>query len=148
MKQVIFIFAMITFSFSQAQILKPVKWTTSVSKISDTEYTLVATATIEPNWHLYSQIVPENGPIATTFTFAGSPNYLKKGNTKEEPGHTIHDPVFDMEITYFEHKASFKQRIKLKNAAPFDVNGTVEFMVCDDRRCLPPTELDLVFHIK
>ncbi len=133
---------------SYSQILDPVKWSTSVNKISDSEYELIATATIEDQWHLYSQNVPENGPIATSFVFEGNANYLKKGNTKEEEGHTVNDPVFEMIIKFFETKASFKQRIKLKTKKAFQVNAVVEFMVCDDSRCLPPTEVDLVFDVK
>ncbi|MCB4809049.1 protein-disulfide reductase DsbD N-terminal domain-containing protein [Tamlana sp. 62-3] len=131
-----------------SQILEPVKWSTNVKKISDSEYELIATATIDAGWHLYSQNVPEGGPIATTFTFNSSKNYLKKGNTSEEKGHTIHDKIFDMEIKFFETKADFKQRVKLKSIAPFKINATVEFMACNDRRCLPPTEVDLIFNIK
>ncbi|MCF8275006.1 MAG: cytochrome C biogenesis protein [Flavobacteriaceae bacterium] len=148
MKSVIFIFVFTAFSFTNAQILEPVKWTTSTTKISGTEYELVATASIESKWHLYSQTVPEDGPIATTFTFENNGKFLKKGNTIEEKGHMVDDPVFEMQIKFFENKASFKQRIKLKSKAPFKVAATVEFMVCDDSRCLPPTEVDLVFDIK
>ncbi|AXP82180.1 Disulfide bond corrector protein DsbC [Mariniflexile rhizosphaerae] len=148
MKKAIIFITLLIYATGSAQILEPVKWTTSVTKISNTEYELVAMATIEKNWHLYSQTVPDDGPIPTNFTFEGSGNYLKKGNTTEEKGHTIDDPIFDMKITYFENKASFKQRIKLKEKVPFKVNATVEFMVCDDSRCLPPTEVDLVFNIK
>ncbi|MGJ5642384.1 protein-disulfide reductase DsbD domain-containing protein [Formosa sp. S-31] len=148
MKKVILFFALLTAFVGQAQILEPVKWSTSVNKISDSEYELVATATIEKGWHLYSQNVPQDGPIPTKFTFEGNSNYLKKGNTVEEKGHTIQDPVFEMEIKFFETKADFKQRVKLKGKAPFDVKGIVEFMVCDDSRCLPPTEVDLVFNVK
>ena len=137
----------ITFA-ANAQILEPVKWSTSVTKISDTEYELVATATIQSGWHLYSQNVPQDGPIPTKFAYEGNSNYLKKGNTVEEKGHTIQDPIFEMQITYFEKKADFKQRIKVKGKVPFQVKGTVEFMVCDDSRCLPPTEVDLVFNLK
>ncbi|KJD34494.1 cytochrome C biogenesis protein [Tamlana nanhaiensis] len=147
-KTILLVIAVVCFSLGHAQILEPVKWSTSVKKISDSEYELTATATIETGWHLYSQQVPEGGPIATTFTYASTKDYLKKGNTSEEKGHTVNDPIFEMEIKYFENKANFKQRIKLKSKAPFTVNGTVEFMVCDDSRCLPPTEADLVFNIK
>jgi thiol:disulfide interchange protein DsbD len=108
---------------------------------------LIATANIDPNWHLYSQEVPEDGPIPTSFTFDGNKNYLKKGNTLEDPGHTIDDPIFEMKIKYFENKAEFKQRIKVKTTEAFQIHGTVRFMVCDDTRCLPPTEKDLVFNI-
>ncbi|MDO6516005.1 protein-disulfide reductase DsbD domain-containing protein [Zobellia uliginosa] len=148
MKNVILILVLLVFSIGNSQILEPVKWSTKVVKISDKEYELMAIATIDAKWHLYSQTVPKDGPIPTTFLFKSSTNYLKKGNTMEEEGHTINDPVFNMEIKFFEIKALFKQRILIKEKAPFKVNATVEFMVCDDSRCLPPTEVDLVFNIK
>ncbi|RXP46619.1 cytochrome C biogenesis protein [Lutibacter sp. HS1-25] len=148
MKNFILTIAFLTVSFVQAQILEPVKWTTSVKKVSDSEFILIATAEIDDNWHLYSQSVPEDGPLPTTFTFEGNANYLKKGNTLEEKGHTIKDPVFEMEIKYFEIKTTFKQHIKLKTKNAFKVKAVVEFMVCDDSRCLPPNEVDLVFNVQ
>ncbi|MDO6817998.1 protein-disulfide reductase DsbD domain-containing protein [Zobellia sp. 1_MG-2023] len=148
MKKAVLILVLLVFATGNSQILEPVKWSTKVVKISDKEYDLMAIATIDAKWHLYSQTVPEDGPIPTTFLFKSSTNYLKKGNTKEEEGHTISDPVFNMEIKFFETKALFKQRILIKEKKPFKVNATVEFMVCDDSRCLPPTEVDLVFNIK
>ena len=148
MKKLIIIICIIISANVKAQILDPVKWSTSVNKISDTEVELVASATIEDGWHLYSQSVPENGPIPTSFIFEGNSNYLKKGNTKEEEGHTVNDKIFGMKIKYFGTKASFTQRIRLKNKNKFQVNAIVEFMVCNDTQCLPPTEVDLVFDIK
>ncbi len=148
MKHIILAFAFLAITFAQAQILEPVKWSTSVTKISDTEYELIATANIDKHWHLYSQTVPEGGPVATTFTFQGNGKFLKKGNTTEDKGQTIDDPVFGMRIKFFETKAFFKQRIKLKAKEAFKINATVEFMVCDDSRCLPPTEVELVFNVK
>lgn len=132
----------------QAQIFNPVKWETSVVKINDTDFDLVATASIQNGWHLYSQTVPEDGPIPTTFTFEGNENYQKRGNTKEGVGHEVDDKVFNMRIKYFETKAEFKQRIRLNGKAPLQIKGIVEFMVCDDTSCLPPKEVDLVFAIK
>ncbi|MCR8669027.1 protein-disulfide reductase DsbD family protein [Aestuariibaculum sp. M13] len=130
-----------------AQILEPVKWSTSVEKVSDTEFDLVSKATIEKGWHLYSQNVPADGPIATSFIYDDSEgNFTIVGNTTEEEGHTIQDPVFEMEIKYFENKATFKQRIQVKEGAA-TVNGFVEFMVCDDSRCLPPSEVELTFNL-
>ncbi|UGU15475.1 protein-disulfide reductase DsbD N-terminal domain-containing protein [Sinomicrobium kalidii] len=130
-----------------AQILNPVKWSTNVTRISDSEFELIATAEMEPGWHLYSQSVPEGGPVATQFSYEGNGRYLKKGNTSEGEGHTIHDPVFDMEIKYFENKAYFKQRIKSKTDEAFKINASVRFMLCDDTQCLPPKEVDLIFEI-
>lgn len=127
-----------------SQILDPIDWSTSVEKISDTEYDLVITATIESGWHLYSQNVPEDGPIPTTFTFETSEAYTLIDKTTEDEGHEIDDPVFMMRIKYFEDKAVFKQRVSFK-ATPETVKGSVEFMVCDDSRCLPPNDEPLIF---
>ncbi|MDO6803455.1 protein-disulfide reductase DsbD family protein [Wenyingzhuangia sp. 1_MG-2023] len=114
MKKCILLLALLVFTMGNSQILELVKWATKVVKTSEKEYQLIATATIDENWHLYSQNVPENAPVPTTFSFKSNANYLKKGNTKEGLGHTIDDPIFDMEIKYFETKAIFKQRIQLK----------------------------------
>lgn len=145
----IFIFLFLTFSLGIfSQIEDPLKWATSVEKISDTEFVLVSTATIEDGWHLYAQDVPEDGPIATSFTFENPKNrYSLKGNTTEQEGVTVDDPVFDMKIKFFENTATFKQKIQTAS----DINvikGVVEFMVCDDTKCLAPTEIELVFHLK
>lgn len=127
-------------------MVNPVKWSTSVKKISNTDYELIATATIDSGWHLYSQTVPEDGPIPTTFIFNSNSSYVKKGNTKEEKGITVQDAVFNMEIKYFEKKTSFKQRIKVLKPIK-KITGEVEFMACDDRQCTPPTTIDLEFSL-
>jgi len=130
------------------QIHNPVSWSTSVEKVSDTEFDLIIKASIEPKWHLYSQNVPEDGPIPTAFTFEASDAYELVGEVSEEEGHTVDDPVFNMKIKFFENSATFKQRIKVKSEAGFKVMGEVEFMVCDDASCLPPSYVDLPFEIE
>ena len=126
MKNIVLSFVLVISANVFAQIHDPVKWKTSVEKISDSEYELVVNASIEGEWHLYSQTVPEDGPIPTSFVYEGNANYLKKGNTKEEKGHTIDDPVFNMRIKYFGKEATFKQRIKLKSTAAFKIKAVVE----------------------
>ncbi|MFD1293010.1 cytochrome c biogenesis protein CcdA [Lutibacter holmesii] len=141
------LFCIVIGTTSYAQIHDPVKWATSTEKISDTEFDLVITANIDHNWHLYSQNVPEDGPIPTSFAFTTSDGFELIGDTSEEEGHTVDDPVFGMKIKYFENAATFKQRIKLTNSALNTIIGEVEFMVCDDANCLPPTFVDLEFNI-
>ncbi|WP_310993280.1 protein-disulfide reductase DsbD family protein [Aequorivita marina] len=131
----------------QAQILDPVKWSTSVKKISETEYDLISKATIDDNWHLYSQEVPEDGPLPTVFTFEENSAYKAIGDVKESKGTTEHDQVFDMVITFFSNTATFTQRIALTGNEGTTIKGEVEFMVCDDTRCLPPNYIDLTFEI-
>ncbi|KAB1067735.1 thiol:disulfide interchange protein [Tamlana haliotis] len=145
MKNILIALALFTFGFLNSQVLDPVSWSTSVEKISDTEYNLIATANIDAGWHLYSQTVPEGGPIPTTFTFDNSEeNVTLNGNTVEAEGHTVQDPIFEMEIKYFDGEAKFIQNITVSKETA-TISGVVEFMVCDDTRCLPPTEVDLVF---
>ncbi len=141
------LFTVFISTITTAQIHEPVKWSTSTEKISDTEYNLIINASIEPNWHLYSQNVPEDGPIATSFAFTPSEDFELIGKPSEEEGHTVDDPVFNMKIKYFENSATFKQRIKLLNLEGAKIVGEVEFMVCDDSNCLPPTFIDLEFSI-
>lgn len=137
----------VSLSTVQSQILDPVKWSTSVKKISETEYDLISKATIEGGWHLYSQVVPEGGPLPTVFTFEENNAYKTIGKVKEGKGVTELDPVFDMIITFFSNTATFTQRVQLTENKGTTVKGEVEFMVCDDTRCLPPNYVDLIFKI-
>ncbi|RXP64480.1 thiol:disulfide interchange protein [Lutibacter sp. HS1-25] len=148
MKKLFLVLFLIGISISNyAQIHNPVKWSTAVNKVSDTEYDLIIKAQIEENWHLYSQNVPEDGPIPTNFTFEVGEDFQLVGTPSEEDGHIIDDPVFGMKIKYFETSATFKQRIKIINKNASSIVGEVEFMVCDDSNCLPPTFVDLEFSI-
>ncbi len=135
-------------AFSYAQMYNPVKWNTSVEKISENEFNLIFTANIEHGSHLYAQIIPENGPIATSFNFKeGLENYKLIGKPIEEEGHEVYDDVFEMDIKYFEKSAVFKQKIQLLKKSAV-VNGFIEFMACDDVQCSPPTEFDFSFNLQ
>lgn len=147
MKKLIVLFALALYSFGYSQIEDPVKWETSVEKISETEYKLISKASIEAGWHLYSQSVPDDGPIPTSFTYDDANGAFKIiGNTSEEEGHTVDDPVFEMKIKFFEDSAVFEQKIEVLGDKT-TLEGFVEFMVCNDEKCLPPTEIDLVFKL-
>lgn len=133
--------------FLKAQVYNPVKWKASVEKVSDTEFELIAKAVIENGWHLYSQTVDAGGPLPTRFTFTKNSSFQLLGKVKEEKGKTLDDPVFMMQIKFFEKATTFKQRIKVLDTKPFKVKTEVEFMVCNDVNCLPPTYEDLIFDI-
>jgi len=128
------------------QIYSPVKWTTSIEKISEKEYILKAEASIQSGWHLYGQYIEEGGPVATAFSFK-NPNKIFNlvGKTTEEKGHEVVDKIFDMKIKYFEDKALFTQKIKFTSNEIFNIAADVEFMVCDDSHCLPPSSEELSF---
>lgn len=136
MKKIIILLFLVSTS-SYSQILVPVKWTTTVEKISDTEYDLLVNAAIDSGYHLYSQKVYDDGPLPTVFIFEKSNDFELIGSTTEEKGHTVYDPVFKMEIKYFDTNATFKQRIRVKSNTNFKIIGEVEFMTCNDSNCVP-----------
>jgi thiol:disulfide interchange protein len=130
-----------------AQILEPVKWNFSQNKIAANEFELVFEASIDPTWHLYSQDIPMTPP-ATTFTFAENEKVELIGEVTEE-SQVIeeYDPNFEMELKYFANEAVFKQKVKVLVTEKVTVSGFLEFMCCDDTRCLPPTEVDFSFDL-
>ncbi len=132
-----------------AQIQNPVKWTYSVENNGKEEATLVIKASIDKGWHLYSQFIGEGGPVPTSFRFDKSSNYTLVGKVNEIPkAKPIFDEIFGMQVAWFESSATFKQKIKVSSGKDFKVNGALEFMVCDDKQCLPPDEVEFSFDIK
>lgn len=141
----ILLFLLLLWGNSQAQILEPVKWHFSSEHQEVNQVLLRFTATIEPGWHLYSQEVPENGPIPTTFTFNKSDAYKPEGRVSEPRPYEEFDESFGMDIKFFKDEVVFTQIVHLKTDDPVIISGSVEFMVCDDSRCLPPTTVDFSF---
>lgn len=129
------------------QIQTPVKWTFSIEQTGN-DATLLLKAKIDKTWHLYSQDIGPGGPIPTSFKFISNPNYELVGKVTEQKAEEILDPNFDMKVKFFEVSATFKQKIKLKNNKSFAVKGTVDFMVCNDKMCLPPDDVDFSIDVK
>jgi thiol:disulfide interchange protein DsbD len=48
--------------------------------------------------------------------------------------------VWGGEVHYYENKVEFIQVVKAKSAAKTNVAGKVEYMVCNDEKCLTPSE--------
>jgi DsbC/DsbD-like thiol-disulfide interchange protein len=121
-----------------AQIETPVTWAYAAKKTSATEATVFIKATIQPGWHIYSLNVKEGGPIKTSFTFTKSADYVLVGKVTEPKPITKYEKVFSMNVSYFEKEVVFQQKIKLKSAKATVVKGSLEFMTCNDQKCLPP----------
>lgn len=140
----IFVYSGISFS----QVFDPVNWSYHVENLGNDEYELVFEAKIDETWHLYSQEIDEGGPIPTSFNFEESDKFELIGKVIElTEGEVVHDVSFDMDLKLFSDKALFKQKIKVLTKEAFDIKGYVEFMSCDDERCLPPKEVDFSFSI-
>ena len=66
----------------------------------------------------------------TSFSIVGE---LKEPDPVEE-----YDPNFAMMVRYHSGQPRFVLSIKPSSDAPFVVEGEVEYMVCNDKTCLPP----------
>lgn len=130
-----------------AQVLEPVKWSFSVTDETTEEATLVLTANIEKHWHLYSQFIKDGGPVPTSFRFTPSTDYKTIGKVKEPKPIQMYDKNFEMDLLFFDGRVSFTQKIKKITSHPFVINGTLEYMTCDDEKCLPPSEVDFTFRL-
>ncbi|MDR1553441.1 MAG: thioredoxin family protein [Prevotellaceae bacterium] len=133
-----------TLSFAQQN---PVTWKTSVAQTEDSIYQIIFEADIENRWHLYDIGPYENGPNATVFTFDLPANARLIGGIEmiDKPFKKF-DDMFGMEIGLFEKKARFSQKIKLSGDGA-TINANVEWMVCDDKQCLPPTDEDFTINV-
>jgi hypothetical protein len=132
---------------SHAQILHPVKWSYGSKKIDAHTAVVFFKATIDPGWHVYSQTVKEGGPIKTSFDFDRSSAYTLVGNTIEPNPIVKNEPVFGMEVGYFEKEVIFQQKIKLKSKTVV-LKGSLNFMTCNDRQCLPPENVNFSVIVK
>lgn len=124
---------------SFAQIETPVQWAFSSKKINATTYEVHMTAIIDNGWHMYSQTTPEGGPVPTSIEFAKNPLLMVDGSAKEVGKlEQHHEPLFGVDVKQFSNKVDFVQTVKLKGKAKTSLNGTIEFMTCNDHECLPP----------
>ena len=83
-KLLFFLFSFLALANLNAQIVKPIKWSTKVEKLSDSEFNLVMEGKIDEGWHVYSQFTPADGPLPAEFEFKESKgNYELVGKVKE-----------------------------------------------------------------
>ena len=140
-KYLLLALAVIALAGAQAQSNK-VNWTFSSKKVADGTYEVHLKADISGNWHLYAQNVGVEGPIPTSFTFTKNPLVSLSG-TPKEVGKVIkkNEEVWGGVVNYYENTVDFVQTVKVKGKAKTNLAGKLEYMVCNDKECLPPTEV-------
>ncbi len=132
-----------------AQAPQPVKWTYEVKAEGKGVYTIVFTAAIAPTWHTYSQFLAEGGPVPTSVTFDKDNKDITVNGRAQETGPKVHDgfdPVFEMNLKYFEEKMVMEQKVTVVKDTKVKV--TVESMACDDHQCLPPEQVNFEIELK
>ena len=126
---------------SRAQIVDPVQWSFAINDLNEKEFELVATATIEPSYHIYSTSMPELGPLPTQFSFEATDYYEPVGegyDLTEVP--LYHDDIFEVDYRQFSGTASFGQKFKKLKDGSFPVVGELDYQACKDGMCVSLTE--------
>jgi hypothetical protein len=127
----------------------PLHWNFSSKKIADGKYEIHLTATVEAPWHTYSQSTPDGGPIPTKIVFHKNPLIIPDGSAKEIGElKTVHDEIFGVDVKYFPGNVDFVQVVHLKGKVKTAVSGTVEFMVCNEKQCLPPKTVPFTIQLR
>ncbi len=105
---------------------------------------IVLTVQLDKGWHMYSLTQPSGGPLKTTLNL--EPNTVVavakpvQGTPKK-----VKDAAFNMMTEVFEGKVAFAVPIKVKPGVvgKQTVTAHVEYMLCGNGSCLPPTRLDI-----
>lgn len=140
MKKILsFTLSLVLWSAVKAQVQNPVQWSFTSKKINATTYEVHLTASMESGWHIYSQSTPEGGPVPTSIEFSKNPLLILDGKAKEVGKLEQHfETLFGVEVKQFSNKVDFVQVVKIIGKAKTALSGSVEFMTCNDRECLPP----------
>lgn len=145
---ILFLLCTVMATASWAQ-LNPVKYTWKATHLGGNEYELVFDASIEDGWYTYSQYLESmDGPVPTSINFE-SKNEEKVGKATETSSSDKNkvsgfDEMFDMNITKYKHDLKIRQKFKVTDPNK-TVSGYLEYMTCDDTRCLPPTAVEFEF---
>ena len=123
---------------TQAQMVNPVEWEFSIQDVNETEFDVVAMATVDPEYHIYSTKMPALGPLPTIFEFEKSDDFEVVGEARDvTEGELFYDDIFEVEYVQFKGKAIYAQRLKRLTDSAFKVIGTVSGQACKDGMCVP-----------
>jgi len=147
MKKILFFLAAILIgSNAFSQIEKPVKWSFAIKKESNNEAVVFLKADIQNSWHIYSLDQRDGGPIKTSFNFSPSADFSLVGKAQQPKPSTKFESAFNMNVSYFENSVIFQQKIKLKSGKGV-LHGKLEYMTCNNQKCLPPEDLDFSINL-
>ena len=126
---------------AQAQMMEPVKFSSSLKMLNNNEAEIVFSATIDDGWHVYSTDLGSEGPIEASLHVNKLEGAELVGKLKPR-GKEVEqfDQMFGMNLRFFEKHATFVQRIRF-NQPQYNVDVFLEYGACNDQMCMPPTEV-------
>ncbi|MGN0061199.1 MAG: cytochrome c biogenesis protein CcdA [Alloprevotella sp.] len=136
------IFSFVLLAIAAVAAFAQVDFSVSYKRVSPTEIDVVFTGKAAPGWHVYGTNIPDGGPTPASFNIDSAKGARLKGALKGGPGiKSSMDPIFEMEVSYYEGTAVFTQRVELTEKN-YDLQGYLKFGACNDENCLPPTSID------
>lgn len=133
MRNILTVLVLLVTGLGFSQVQDPVKWKSSIEKISDTEYQLKLDATIEGEWHMYSQFTPEGGPLPLEFIYNNAEgNYEPQGKATESEYKKQFNDIFEVDEYYFATEAHFTHNIKITNPEVKTIQLELSYQACID----------------
>jgi len=129
------------------QVLSPVSWNFSHQKVAENQFELRFTATIDRGWGIYGVDLAPGGPIPTSIKMVESPGFKKIGSLQFPRPIEKFDAAFKMNVTVHQGTVVFRQVVEVLSNEPVVIKGEVEFMACDDEKCLPPDFADFALRL-
>ena len=126
---------------ANAQMLDPVKFSSTLKTDNTAEGEIIFTGRIEKGWHVYSTGLGADGPISATFNVNKLDGVQLVGKLQPR-GHEIksYDKLFGMTLRYFEGSVTFVQKVKFTKPN-YKIDAYLEYGACNDQNCLPPSEV-------
>ncbi len=133
----------------RAQIIEPVKWSITIQDLNDSEFDLVATATIDPEYHIYSTTMPDLAPLPTVFDIKASEFFEPVGEARDlTEVEMFYDDIFETEYKQFAGTAQFAQTFRKLKDGSFPITGEITYQACKDGQCVSLTEdVDLQYGV-
>ncbi len=133
----------------RAQIIEPVKWSITIQDLNDSEFDLVATATIDPEYHIYSTSMPDLAPLPTVFDIKASEFFEPVGEARDlTEVEMFYDDIFETEYKQFAGTAQFAQTFRKLKDGSFPITGEITYQACKDGQCVSLTEdVDLQYGV-
>ena len=123
-----------------AQMANPVHFSSSLKMLKGNEAEIMFTASIDAGWHVYSTDLGNDGPISATFNVVKMDGAEAVGKLQPRGKETKqYDQIFGMDLRFFEHAATFAQRVRFTKP-DYDIDCYLEYGACNDESCLPPSE--------
>lgn len=120
----------------------PVEWSFYSKKISGNTYEIHLLATIDKDWHVYSQHSSKKGPSPAAISIVPATNVRLQKGVKEEGALIKRKNTENISVQYFENRLTFVQTVTLTGSVSEPVKGTISYVAASASKTLPPQDVD------